>query len=335
MAKSKAPSVLDVLSDLKKGNIKPLYYFFGEDHFILQTAVNAVTDAMAPFITSEFDKEKIYGNDKTLAEVLDFASSFPFGSEKKLIIYKEFEKVKDKKLLAGYAQSPVDFTVLVLVHNGSISNIASEPYKTLAQEGYLYEAKELKGKNLLTWLVKSVEAKGKTISAENAQVLVDMVGEDRNLLEAQLEKILIFMNDRKEITFDHIRALSSQLKQFTIFDLQNALGKRQKDKAMEVAFNLLNNGFEPVLIIAMLTKYFTGISRVSEFNKENFPEQQAARIVGTHPYYYKNYKEARKIYSDDDIRNVFRALLKADLSIKTTSMDNKDLIIVLISEILN
>ena len=123
MAKTKAPSVLDVLSDLKKGNIKPLYYFFGEDYFILQSAVKAVKEAVSPFITSDFDKETIYGNDKTIHEVLDYASSFPFGSEKKLIILKEFEKVKDKKPLAGYSQSPVDFTVLVVVHNGSISSI--------------------------------------------------------------------------------------------------------------------------------------------------------------------------------------------------------------------
>ncbi|GBD86893.1 DNA polymerase III subunit delta [bacterium BMS3Abin03] len=335
MAKTKAPSVLDVLSDLKKGNIKPLYYFFGEDYFILQSAVKAVKEAASPFITSDFDKETIYGNDKTIHEVLDYASSFPFGSEKKLIILKEFEKVKDKKPLAGYSQSPVDFTVLVVVHNGSISSITSEPYKTLMQNGYLFEAKELKGKNLLSWLIKSVEAKGKTILSENAQVLIDMVGEDRNLIEAQLEKILIFMNDQTEITFDYIKDLSSRLKQHSIFDLQNAIGKKQKDKAIEVAFNLLNNGKEPVFIVAMLTKYFTGLSRVSELKKENVPLQQAARIVGTHHFYYKDYQQARAIYSDDEIRNAFRALLKADLSIKTTSMENKNLVTVLISEILS
>ena len=335
MAKTKAPSILDVLSELKKGHIKAVYYFFGEDYFLLQTAVKAVEKAVAPFISSDFDKETFYGDNKNLTDVLSFASAFPFGSEKKLILFKEFEKIKNKKPLSDYANSPVDFTTLVLIHNGSISNISSEPYRTLTQNSFLYEAKELKGKNLLNWLVKAVENKGKNISTENAQVLIDIVGEDRNAIDAQLEKINIFMGDKKEITFDHIKDLSSKLKQFSIFDLQNAIGKKQKDKSLEVAFNLLNNGKEPVFIIAMLTRYFTGLSRINELKKDNIPVQQAARIVGTHHFYYKDYLQASAIYSDNDIRNAFRALLKADLTVKTTSINSKDIITVLISEILS
>ncbi len=85
----------------------------------------------------------------------------------------------------------------------------------------------------------------------------------------------------------------------------------------------------------MLTRYFTGVSRVNELTKENMPPQQAARIVGTHPYYYKDYQQARRLFSDTDLANVFRALLYADLSIKTTSADGKNIVTNLISEILS
>ena len=65
------------------------------------------------------------------------------------------------------------------------------------------------------------------------------------------------------------------------------------------------------------------------------PAEQAARIVGTHPFYYKDYQQARRLYSDTDLANVFRALLKADLSIKTTSANGKNIITILLSEIIN
>ena len=334
MAKSKAPSILDVIPSVDNGTLQPIYYFFGEDYYLLQNVLDLIRKAVSPLITSDFDKETFYGDKKPLGEVLDFAKAFPFGSEKKLIIFKQFEKVKDKKPLVDYAASPADFTVLVLIHNGTITNLSSEPYKSLGKNNFIFEAKELKGKNLLKWLVSHVGEKEKTILQENAQLLIDISGESRSMLEGQIEKIITFMSEEKEISFNHIQSLSTRLKQFSIFDLQNAIGKKEKDKAINIAFNLLENTAEPVFIVAMLTRYFTGVSRVSELTKDKIPSQQAARIVGTHPYYYKDYQQARRLYSDSDLVRVFRALLQADLSIKTTSADGKNIVTILISEIL-
>lgn len=335
MAKIKSPSILDVLPSVNKGNLKPVYYFYGEDYYLLQNALKAVETSAAEFITSDFDKEVFYGEGKSLDEIFDFASAFPFGSEKKLIVVKQFEKVRDKKPLKQYAVLPADFTVIVFIHDGAISNLNTEPYKTLIQQNFIFEAKEFKGKDLLKWLTGYVEKNSKSISEENAQMMMDISGESRTMLESQLEKIFTFMNEEREITFEHIQALSTKLKQYSIFDLQNAIGKKEKDKAIAIAFNLLDNGAEPVFIVAMLTRYFTGISRVGELTQTKVAPPQAARIVGTHPYFYKDYQQARMNYSDEELTNIFRALLKADLSIKTTSVDFKNVITVFLSEIIS
>jgi DNA polymerase-3 subunit delta len=336
MAKSSAPSVLEAVKNVKKksADILPVYYLFGEDSFNLSVTLRTIEEVAKPFLSSEFDKEVFYGENKTLIEIIDTASAFPFGLQKKLIIVKEAEKIKDKKLLKEYANSPADFTILVFIHNGSITNLTSEPFKTLMVKGFLFEAKELKGKHLVDWLIDYVESKGKKLSQENAQVLVDMIGENRSLLETQLEKLFLYLNGKNEITIESINEISSSLKQNTIFDLQNAIGVKDKSKALQVAFNLLDNGSEPVFIITMLTRYFTGLAKITELKNKNIPDQAAARIVGTHPYYYQNYVKARSLFSDKKLIEVFRALLKADVSVKTTTTDNKTIITLLITEIL-
>ncbi len=334
MAKSKAPSVLEIERQLKQKKVLPVYYLFGEDSYSLDTTLEAIDKYLQPFISSDFDKESFYGENQSFANVVSLASTFPFGSEKKLIIFKQTEKVKDKKELTTYAQSPADFTVLVCLHEGTLSSTESEPFKTLANEGYLFEAKELKGKNLIEWLIAYAEKNDKVLSYENAQLLTDISGENRNLLESQLEKIFIYIGDSKEITIDSIRGLSTSLKQYTVFDLQNAIGKKNKSGALKVIFNLLKNGIEPIQIIAMLNKYFSSLARLSELTANKTPEQAIARIVGTHPYYLKDYNEARKIYTDLQLGNAFTALLKADLSVKSTSIDNYTLLSILIAEII-
>ena len=105
--------------------------------------------------------------------------------------------------------------------------------------------------------------------------------------------------------------------------------------AVKIALKLLEQGKEPTFIIYMLTRYFTGLSRVNELREKKLPENTAAGIVGTHPYYYKDYLNARSIYSDRDIFHISEALLKADLLIKTTSTDYKSVITLLLAEILS
>jgi DNA polymerase-3 subunit delta len=334
MAKSKAPSILEAVVEIKKRKFKPVYYFFGEDSYNLSFTLHTLEEVFNPLLLSEFDKETIYAEDKSINDILVLATSFPFGSEKKLIIVREAEKIKDKKLLKDYVASPAEFTVLAFLHNGAITNLSSEPFKTLDANDFLYEAKELKGKNLIDWLISLAEEKGKKLSDENAQVLVDIVGENRNMLQDQLEKICVFLNKEKEITIESIQQVSSELKQFNIFDLQNAIGLKDKSKSLTVAYNLLDNGAEPTFIITMLTRYFTGLAKITELKTKNIPVQEAARIVGTHHFYYPNYVKARTLYSDEKLVEVFRSLLKADVSVKTTTADDKTIITLLIAEIL-
>lgn len=337
MAKKKVniPSILDINKDLKKNKILPLYYLCGEDSYNIDVIIKNIQTKVLPFITTDFDKETVYGENKSFIEVLDYAQAFPFGSEKKLIIFKQAEKPKDKKELVRYAESPAEFTILICVHEGVISNAESEPYYTLLKNGYLFEAKELKGKHLVDWLISDVEEKGKKITDENARLMIDIVGESKQLLELQLDKIFLFLGDNNEITLEVINSLATKLKEYSIFDLQNAIGKKNKELALMYTYNLLEKGNDLIMIVAMLTKYFTGLARVSELITTNLNEYQAARIVGTHPYFYKDYIEARKRYPDKAIIEAFRALLKADLAIKTTQTDQKTIAAILIAEIIN
>ncbi len=334
MAKSKAPSILEAIPEIKKRNFKPVYYFFGEDSYNLSYVLNTLEESFKPLLSSDFDKETIYSEDRSISDIIGLALAFPFGSEKKLMVVKEAEKIKDKKPLKDYAVSPPGFTVLAFFHNGTITNLNTEPFKTLSENNFLFESKELKGKNLVDWLISVAEEKGKKLSEENAQLFIDIAGENRSLLEDQLEKVCIFLNEKKEITIESIQHVSSNLKQFNIFDLQNAIGLRDKSKSFSVVINLIDNGAELTFIITMLTRYFTGLAKITELKSNNVPLMEAARIVGTHHFYYPAYEKARALYPDEKLVEVFRSLLKADVSVKTTTTDDKTIITLLIAEIL-
>jgi DNA polymerase III delta subunit len=98
------------------------------------------------------------------------------------------------------------------------------------------------------------------------------------MLEDHL-KICIFLNEKKEISLESIQQVSSELKQFNIFDLQNAIGLKDKSKSLTVANNLLDNGAEPTFIITMLTRYFTGLAKITELKTKNIPLQKRRELL--------------------------------------------------------
>lgn len=334
MAKTKFLSVFDIPKDIKTNGLKPIYYVFGEDTFSFDYAKSVIEKAVTPLLASEFDKETYYGSKNSFTEILSAASTFPFGDGKKFLIVKNAEKTKDKDKLAEYAASPSEFTVILLLHEGSITKPDSEPYKTLNKLGEIFESKEMKGDALVEWVKSYVKENQRNISDENAQLLIDIVGENRSLIELQLEKIFLFLNDKKEVTLESIQQLATELKQFNIFDLINAIGRKEKSKALEIAFNLYESGTDMIQIIGMLNRYFSALAKIDELNALKMSDQEAARIVGTHPFYYKNYVEARKRYDLNAITNAFRALFNADLTIKTSPLDEKTVLTMLIAEII-
>ncbi len=336
MAKSKipVPSITEAIKSLRSKKFLPVYFLFGEDEFGIEDALRTIEETIFPSITSDFDKEIIYGEDKDAVSLINNISAFPFGSEKKIVVLKEFDKLKDRKKLSSYLKSPADFSILVLVQNGAVSSMDTEPYKTLLQNKFAFEAKELKGKHLIDWLTDFVGGSGREISYDNAQALIDIVGESRSMIEAQLEKIFIYLGTEKKITLESVRALATSLKEYTIFDLQNSLGRKSKKDSLKVAFNLLEKSMEPIQIIFMLTKYFTQLMRVKELDEKKIAADAGARIIGTHYFYYPEYVKACKLYGDEGLFRAAQALLKADLSIKTTSLDGKTIITSLIAEIL-
>jgi DNA polymerase-3 subunit delta len=336
MAKSKVNilSILEASKTFTKDKFLPVYFFFGNDYYSIDAVVRELESAISPFIGSDFDKETIYGDDKiNLPQLLSMASSFPFGSEKKFILFKEFDKVKDINSLTEYVRNPPLYTTIAFIFNGELQYPEKEPYKSLIKQKFIFEAKELKGDNLISWLVEIARKNGKQLSAENAQLLTEISGGNRSLLEDQLEKIFIFLGTEKVIDYPTIEALSASLKENTIFELQEALGRKDKPKSVKILYNLLERGNEPTFIIAMLTKYFIGLSRVNEM-KGKIPDDVAARIVGTHPFYYKNYLTARNKFSDRDLFRSINAVLNTDILLKTTSYDPKSLFTVLIADIL-
>jgi len=335
MAKQVFQQLSLITKFLTKETLLPIYFLCGEDSYSIEQAVEGIEKVVSPLLGSDFDRE-IFSAEKSieLTQILDQALSFPFGGDKKFIVLKNFEKLNDKKSLSGYVKSPAAFTVLVLIQNGTVSDGTKEPYNLLIDRKYLFEAKPVSGNELTNWFVQIAKKKNLDLPVDHAKAVIEVVGENKALLEMQLQKFLDYSQSGKILTIEELIKLSSPTKEYTIFDFLGVLGSGDKAKSLEIGYNLIDSGVEMVFIVNMVAKFIMTVAQVLDLSRQRIGENEGARLAGVSYYYYLNCKKATFFMTDDRLHNASKALLNADLAIKTTGADKKTVLQILIAEIL-
>jgi len=333
--KIQSESIHNLKNYLPPDKVLPLYFFFGEDTYTISNSVEAVSKSVADLIESDFDRVIIDASkDMNVEQIVDTASTFPFGGGKKLLVVKNFEKIGEKKSFAEYVKNPADFTIMVVTQIGKKVDSRREPFNSLTKSGYLFEAHELKGADLNFWVVKKAKEIGISISRENAQAFTDIIGENKSLLDMNLQKLFDYLGEKKDVNNEDIEKLAAATKEYTIFNLQDAIGSGNKAEALKIIFNLIDNGQELVYIISMLTKFVSTIAHNFDLSRQKVSEFEASQMADVSFFYYKKCRDAKYLHSHMRMKNAARALFNADIAVKTSSADSKSVGAMLISEIM-
>ncbi len=327
--KSKIESIYNLPKFLKEDTLLPIYFLFGEDTFTINNAVKAIEKVIAPLVASDFDRENItLQKESTVSQIVDLAYSFPFGDGKKFIIAKGFNEIKDIKAFANYVKDPADFTVLVIVQASKKAPLNQEPYKSLYANKYIFEARELDSDELSDWMFKKARIEKLNLTKEAGELLIEMVGENKGILEMQLSKIATYAKHDEEITPEIIQRLAEITKEYSIFDLQKALDKGDKNNAISIAYNILSQS-DIIFIISMLTRFVTTHTRVLELRK--LPDSEGEKEYRNRYFYLK---KTTYMSNEKRLENAAKALLEADIRVKTSGIDAKNNLTILISEML-
>lgn len=335
MAKVQHRSIYEIPELVKSNKLPPVIFLCGEDTFAIDGALKILIDWIEPSIGSEFDKEIISADKNSSSQnIIDLALAFPFGGMKKLIVVKDFNNLDEKNKFEELITDTPEYLHLILIQYGTVTATKTEPYASLHKNKLMFEAKKLKPDELADWLVKHAKKNNVVLSYENAIALTEIVGDEKSLLENQVNKMYDYVGEGGVLTFDVISSLASTTRKYTTFNLQDEIGKGNKSKALEIAINLLDSGTEMGQLIANLSRYFLLNMQSIELKSKRFELAEAAKEAGANFFYYKNTTNSKIYKNPNHLKKAAEALFKADLTLKTTSTDPKTVLTILISEMI-
>ena len=205
------------------GNFEPLYFLYGDEQFLIDALqARLVERALGPG-ERDFNLDIIYGAEADVRQVLATCASYPVMAPRRVVIVRDFEKLKDNRLFKAYAEQP-NPTAIVLLVCRSKPNLSAHPYRALKENAVAAEIKPLTAAKVPGWISDRVKAFGLTITPRAGEMLADYVGPDLQTASSEVDKLVSYVGDRKTIEeMDVIRA-SGQSREFNVFELQNAVG---------------------------------------------------------------------------------------------------------------
>ena len=133
-----------ILSELKSGTYRPVYYLMGEEGYFTDKITDYVMENSLTEMERDFNLTVFYGLETTMDNVVTAAKRFPMMAERQVVVVKEAQAMKDMDALLHYLQNPQPTTVLVFAHkNGSLDKrkkVAAE----LERNGVVLETKKFK-----------------------------------------------------------------------------------------------------------------------------------------------------------------------------------------------
>ncbi len=323
----------DLRSELKARKFSPVYLFHGEEDFLAEEAIDLIiTSALAPE-QQGFNLDVVYGSDADARDIVSHASSFPLMAERRVVVVRETDRLVNKELLTSYIERPAPSTCLVL--QAVKPDMRKKPYVMVKRTGTVIKCDPIRDYQIGGWIGTRVRQQGWEIDAEAVKILAAYVGTSLRDIQNELDKVYIFLGEKRPITPDDIRAVVGISKEYNIFALQNAIGVKNLASAMEILTRMLDAGESPILIIILLTRYFTTLWKLNDLRKRGTSSGDFASAIGVNPYFVKDYVAASGKYPQEQVERSYELLLAADEQLKSSSQDPMQVMQMMLVRLMN
>ena len=306
--------------EIKAGEIRPVYLFYGEEDFLLSEAIAALAAALLAGGTEDSGCSRVAGSEYTLEEILDMAETVSLFSQRRLLIVlaapyfaqgSRLTNTAVQRLLAFHRQKDADAAIIFC---GPDKLSAAKVVKELLADGAVYHFAPLKWSALMAWLRERVAAQGKKAAAPVLQLFVNRVGQDLRRLASELDKLVSYLGEQETIDEESILAVTSSGAQTSIFALIDAVVYGQTAQALSLLKRLLALREPPLLILSMLTRQFRLLGEAKELLAAG--ETNLARALSLKPYAAEQLLKQMGCIDEARLNRAVELLLRCDLDIK-------------------
>jgi DNA polymerase-3 subunit delta len=295
-----------IMSELKKKVYRPIYFLMGDEPYFIDMISDYIEKNVLDDTEKEFNQTVLYGRDVTAADVIGASKRFPMMSEHQVIVVKEAQNIKDlvgkdkegekqkekvKSPFEAYLENPQKSTILVICYKYKSIDKRTSIAKQIDKNAVLFESKKIYDNQVPDWINNYLKGKEYTVGPKASALLTEYLG----------------TNLSKNIGIS---------KDYNVFELQTAIGKKEVLKANRIINFFASNEKENPMVVTISSLYGYFCKLLTYQFLADKSKGSVAGALGVHPFFVGDYERAAKNYPVGKLKSIFSFLREYDLKSK-------------------
>jgi DNA polymerase-3 subunit delta len=330
------------VAEVESHKLRPAYVLVGDEAFFRKRCREAVLHHLVPADRREFSLYEIDLGEAPIAEILDRARTpslmAPFqvffirgvkalyGRGSHQDEFKAIEEYCERPnpdalliFIADHLSIPADARRMDLTDRDRYERIRD----TLGHYCGIVELARVEEGEAVRWVLETGTAQGVKVEADAARELVDALGGDMMLIANELEKLFLYVGEKKRVTLGDVETMVLAAKQRSLYELTDAISGRDRARSLEILQAMLSSGEGEDAAIGhlyMLAKTYRQMLVISERNVRDSRALWQALWQGFRvpPFAAEDIiRQARRYKSRRELTRGLRLIARADLALRS------------------
>jgi DNA polymerase-3 subunit delta len=336
------------VAEVASRKIAPGYVFIGDEAFFRRKCREAILQHLVP---EDFRELSVYEMDLAeveLREILDRARTPSLMAPFQVFFIRGVKNLygrgkHDEEFAAinEYFKDPNPDAMLVFIadHISIPADVRRmdmtdrERYErireTLGEHCKVLEFARVDEGDAVKWAAETASAQDVKLDADAARELVDSLGGDMMMIANELEKLVLFVGDRKRIGLGDVETMVLAAKQRSFYELTDAISSRDRARALEILDAILSTGDGDDAAIGhlyMLSRTFKQMLVIFERNVRDSRALWQALWQGFRlpPFAAEDViRQARRYKSRRELTSAIRRIARADLALRSNAVSKR------------
>ena len=252
--------------ELKEGKLRRLYFFHGEESFLLHYYLEQIKKSLIDELTESFNYHKLNQETFDVQSFTDAVENLPMMAEHTFIWVDEIDIFKlpeaDRDKMAETLSDIPEYCTVVFTYGITAwkpDKRLKKLYEAVAEYGTVVAFEKQEQKDLIAWVTRHFAAEKKRITPDLCSYLIDITGGTMTALSGEISKICAYSGSDQIVKSD-IDAVTEPVLDAVVFQMTDLLSQGSYGSALLKLRQLFKMQQDPIMILGAIGSHFRKLS---------------------------------------------------------------------------
>ncbi len=339
MAKELKPDHIQLLkSAIKSRTPENLYFFHGEEHFLLRHYLEQLKKCVLDSLTESFNYHRFTAENFELNSLAESVENFPMMAQRTLVQVDDVDIFKlaedDREKLGEILSDIPEYCTVVFCYE----TVEWKPDKRMKKlwdavySGRIVEFPKQNQRELVTWIIRHFAAHKKTITPELCVYLIDLTDGTMTSIAGEIQKIAAY-SGAEHICRADIDAVTEPVLDAVVFRMTDQLGAGDYGAALQTLQKLLKMQQDPIFLLGSIGGHFRRLSAARMLLDHGKSAAELQKLYSMGDYPARKNMEAARGFSPQFFASAVTLCMETDFRMKTSFDDKQRLLELLILQL--